>query len=366
MDTERLADETTADPAFVDLLDRAGISLIVSLRPGCMACFGGVDGALTASFTPMPGPTGVATDRTRIAIGTRREIVVYAASTRLASEFPAHRGQYDAVFVPVVSHRTGECMVHDMALDGPSVLFANTRFSCLSRAEGFASFVPLWQPPFISALLPEDRCHLNSFAMDGRRVRYVTAFAASDTASGYRDLPANDGIVVDVEANAIVATGLTKPHSVRVFDGELYVLNSAAGEVIKVDLAARTGETLATLPGFTRGLRAHGDVLFVGLSTLRASAKTLQLPLAERETPPISGIAALDRSGRVLGMLRLAPEVREVFDFGIVEGVRRALILDADPAARDIGIETPAGSYWMTAGSPSETEGDGMEGPVRD
>jgi hypothetical protein len=41
------------------------------------------------------------------------------------------------------------------------------------RADGFRSFVPL----FISVLMPEDRRHLNSLAMDGGRVRNVTAFA---------------------------------------------------------------------------------------------------------------------------------------------------------------------------------------------
>jgi uncharacterized protein (TIGR03032 family) len=242
-------------------------------------------------------------------------------------------------------------MVHDMALDGPSVLFANTQMSCLARSDGFSSFVPLWRPPFISALMPEDRCHLNSFALDGKRVRYATAFAQSDTQEGYRALPNDSGVIVDVEANAVVATGLVKPHSVRIFDDKLYVLNSAAGEVLLVDVAARGSRVLATLPGFTRGLRLHGDVLFVGLSTLRATAQALDLPLSLRSDPLIAGIAALDRgTGQVLGMLRLPLGVEELFDFVIMPGFRRPLVLDPAPDAPLIGIETPTGSYWMAAG----------------
>jgi uncharacterized protein (TIGR03032 family) len=87
--------------------------------------------------------------------------------------------------------------------------------------------------------MPEDRCHLNSFAMDGGRIRYATAFSASDKRQGYRELPIDAGVIIDVEANAVVATGLIKPHSVRIFDNKLYVLNSAAGEVLRVDIAAR-------------------------------------------------------------------------------------------------------------------------------
>jgi uncharacterized protein (TIGR03032 family) len=348
---ERLVRETSADRAFVELIQDANISLIAALRPGAIACFGAKDGALTVSCTPMARPLGLATDGSRLAVGTQREIVVFAPSLRLAPHVPGRPEYYDVVFVPVSSFRTGECMVHDMVLDGNSVVFANTQFSCLSRADGVSSFQALWQPPFITKLLPQDRCHLNSFATDGRRIRYVTAFAASDSQSGYRTMPIDSGVIIDVEANAVVATGLIRPHSVRVFDEQLYVLNSAAGEVMRLDLAARRQETLATLPGFTRGLRAHGEVLFVGLSTLRATAQSLNLPLSGRRASLIAGIAALDRaSGRVLGMLRLGSGVEELFDFAIVPDVRRALVMNPDVEAVHVGIETSFGSFWMAAG----------------
>jgi uncharacterized protein (TIGR03032 family) len=364
--TARLASDTTADTAFIDLLQRAGISLIAALRPNTIACLGAQDGALTISCTAMTMPLGIATNGTSLAIGSRREITVFTRSTRLAEYLPGRERQHDALFVPVNTYRTGECMVHDMALDGPSVVFINTQFSCLSRADGFSSFVPLWQPSFISKLLPEDRCHLNSFAMAGERIRYATAFAASDTAMGYRALPIDSGVIIDVEANAVVTTGLIKPHSVRVFHDKLYVLNSAAGEVLRVDIAARGSETLATLPGFTRGLRMHGDVLFVGLSTLRASAKALNLPLSSRADTLVAGIAALDRyNGQLLGMLRFPSGVEELFDLVVLPGFHRALVLDPAPDSKMIGIETPGGSYWLASGTDlrqvasATTQGEG-------
>jgi uncharacterized protein (TIGR03032 family) len=365
-DTARLASDATADPALIDLLQRAGISLIAAVRPNTIICLGAQDGALTISCTAMTMPLGIATNGTSLAIGSRREITVFTRSTRLAEYLPGRERQHDVLFVPVNTYRTGECMAHDMALDGPSVVFINTQFSCLSRADGFSSFVPLWQPPFISKLLPEDRCHLNSFAMDGKRIRYATAFAASDTAMGYRALPIDSGVIIDVEANAVVTTGLIKPHSVRVFHDKLYVLNSAAGEVLRVDIAARGSEILATLPGFTRGLCMHGDVLFVGLSTLRASAQSLNLPLSSRADTLMAGIAALDRyNGQLLGMLRFPSGVEELFDLVVLPGFHRALVLDPAPDSKMIGIETPAGSYWLASGTDlrqvasATTQGEG-------
>ena len=49
------------------------------------------------------------------------------------------------------------------------------------------SFVELWRPPFISALVDEDRCHLNGLAMEEGRPRYVSAVSRSDTVDGWRD-----------------------------------------------------------------------------------------------------------------------------------------------------------------------------------
>jgi hypothetical protein len=93
-------------------------------------------------------------------------------------------------------------------------------------------------------------------------------------------------------------------------------------------------------------------VLFVGLSTLRASAYSLGLPLSARAHSLVAGIAALDsESFRLLGMLRLPPQVGELYDFVVMPGYGRPLVADPDPAAPAIGIETPGASYWLATRS---------------
>jgi uncharacterized protein (TIGR03032 family) len=353
---ERVLHQSVADPAFVALLRDLDVSLLAAIRPGAMIAFGAEGNALTISCTPVAQPMGVAWNGQRLAIGGRRDIMVFAPSTRLAGHMPGREGQHDVIFVPIALYRTGECMIHEMAIDGPSVVFTNTLFSCLARVDGTQSFQPLWRPPFISQLMPEDRCHLNSFAIEGKGIRYATAFAPTDTHQGFRALPVDSGIIIDVERNAVVVTGLSRPHSVRLFDGRLYVLNSGAGEVLRVDPGARTAEAFAVLPGFTRGLRRHGPVLFVGLSTLRATAISHDLPLAARADTLFAGIAALDlETGRVLGTVRLPPEVEELFDFVVMPGIRRALVFDPVFDAPIVAIEIPDGSFLMGSGPDPRT-----------
>jgi uncharacterized protein (TIGR03032 family) len=370
---DRVLHQSVADPAFVALLRDLDVSLLAAILPGAMIAFGTQGNALTISCTPVANPMGVAFDGKLLAIGGRRDIQVFAPSTRLAAHMPGRERQHDVIFVPIALYRTGECMIHEMLIDGPSVLFTNTLFSCLARANGTQSFLPLWRPSFISQLMPEDRCHLNSFATEGKRIRYATAFAQTDTQQGFRALPIDSGIIIDVEKNAVAVAGLIKPHSVRLFDGRLYVLNSGAGEVLRVDPDARKSERFAVLPGFTRGLRRHGNVLFVGLSTLRASAIALDLPLAARGDELVSGIAALDLdTGRLLGMVRLPAEVGELFDFVVMPGIHRALVFDPVFDAPIVAIETPDGSFLMGAGPklittpPGDAEAKGPVATARD
>lgn len=338
-----------ADSGFIDLLDRAGASLVASLGPHLLACFGAKNGELTQSFTHFEGPLGIAHADGRLAVASQREIVLFALSKRLAPAYPGLANQFDGVFLRTATLHTAGCSTHDLAIDGPEIVFVNTMFSCVARAGRTNTFAPLWQPPFISALRPEDRCHLNSFALDGNRLHYVTLFAPSDRRRGYRDLPVNAGQVIEVTTGRVVLDGLYKPHSARIFHGTLYVLNSGTGEVLRLEPARGEATVLAALPGFARGFCALGDTLLVGLSTLRASAVGLDLPIA-RAPHVIAGIAAIDRhTGARLGMLTLPAGITEVMDFVPVPGVRRAAV--HPPEDPYTPIEMPELSLWTSIAS---------------
>ncbi|MEQ8974347.1 MAG: DUF4915 domain-containing protein [Coleofasciculus sp. C1-SOL-03] len=74
-----------------------------------------------------------------------------------------HYRQCDRLYVPRTAYTTGDVNAHEVVVDdSQNIIFVNTDFSCLATLSPDYSFVPLWQPPFISQLVAQDRCHLNS------------------------------------------------------------------------------------------------------------------------------------------------------------------------------------------------------------
>jgi uncharacterized protein (TIGR03032 family) len=235
---------------------------------------------------------------------------------------------FDACFVPRGVHYTGQLDAHDVgiAADG-SLIFVNTQFNCLATPDPRHSFKMLWKPPFISDLVKEDRCHLNGLAMDAGGPAFVTAVSKSDTIDGWRDRRADGGIVIDVRSNEVVCNGLSMPHSPRVHQGELWVLNSGTGELGVVEGAASgKGKFVprAFCPGFLRGLAFHGDLAFVGLSKPRYErfeGLALDQRLREADSEPWCGIQVIDiRNGTCVEWFRIDGAVAELYDVEIIPG----------------------------------------------
>lgn len=257
----------------------------------------------------------------------------------------SHAG-YDALYVPRLAYTTGDLDIHDIAVDATGEpVFVNTLFSCLARPSSHASFVPVWQPPFVSRLAAEDRCHLNGLAMCDGRPRYVTAVSRSDVSDGWRDRRIDGGVVIDTESGETVCAGLSMPHSPRLHGGRLWLLNSGAGEFGYVDPASGRFEALTFLPGYLRGLAFSGDFAIVGLSTCRENRTFQDLPLdaalTSRDAEPRCALAVVDlRSGDAVHWLRINGFVRELYDVAVMPGVRRpqALGFKTDEIRRHIVI----------------------------
>ena len=265
-----------------------------------------------------------------------------------------HHLGHDRLFVPQLAWTTGDLDIHDVAVlpDGTPV-FVNTLFSCLAVPDIATSFRPLWRPPFISRLAAEDRCHLNGLALQGGRPALVTAVARSDTADGWREQRIAGGLVVDVATGAVVASGLSMPHSPRLHDagdGEaLYLLDSGTGRFGRLDRTAGRLEPIAFCPGYARGLALYGRFAVIGLSRPRDNQTFAGLPLdraLERQgAVPRSGLLVVDLvSGDVVHWLRLEGIVEELYDTAILAATTRpmALGLKTDEIRRTISIGEPA------------------------
>ena len=237
---------------------------------------------------------------------------------------------YDAVFVPRVGHTTGYLDAHDLAIDKwGRVIFVNTRFSCLATLDERQSFRPVWTPPFISGLYPEDRCHLNGMAMEDGEPRYVTAVNQADEVEGWRVQPGKGGVLVEVPSGRIVSDTLSMPHSPRLHHDRLWVLDSGRGYLVRIDPATGRKEDVVFCPGFARGMAMHGDFAIIALSQARHGdfgELALQAELDRRKTEPWCGLIVVDlRQGAIVEHLRIESGFTELFDVAVLPGYRNPL-----------------------------------------
>jgi hypothetical protein len=272
-----------------------------------------------------------------------------------------HNG-YDAVYVPQVGYITGDLDVHDVVVEVPpqlltkapalprgeqetqnfvppltkeglgGIIFVNTLFSCLATISEKYSFIPLWQPPFISKLAAEDRCHLNGLALRDGQPRYVTAVSQSDVADGWRDRRRDGGCIIDISSNEVILTGLSMPHSPRWYRDKLWLLNSGTGEFGYVDMERGIFEPVAFCPGYMRGCAFSGDFAIVGLSKPRHnktfSGLSLDDSLRAKNAEPRCGLLVIDlRNGDIVHSLRIEGVVEELYDVQVLPGVRRPMAI---------------------------------------
>jgi uncharacterized protein (TIGR03032 family) len=322
--------------SMITLLHEQQITLLVSTyQAGKLVSIGACRGELTLSFHNFERPMGIARSECSLAVGTQRQIWLLDEVPDVAERMePA--GRYQTCFLARSSHFTGDIHCHEMAWVGGELWIVNTLFSCLCTLAPRHSFVPRWQPPFISDLAAEDRCHLNGLAVENGQVRYVTALGETNEPRGWRARKATGGCLIEVPSGHILARGFCMPHSPRVYDNRVWLLDSGTGRLIALDRATGTFETAAKLPGYLRGLSIVNNLAFVGLSKIRETSTFGGVPLAERRDELKCGIAAVDLgTGELRGTLEFHSGVSEVFDVTVLENTAQTAI--RGPAAGDDG-----------------------------
>jgi uncharacterized protein (TIGR03032 family) len=251
----------------------------------------------------------------------------------------------DRLYVPAVSYTTGDVNAHEVVLgpDGQPI-FVNTAFSCLATLAPGCSFAPTWQPPFITKLAGDDRCHLNGLALKDGLPTWASACGGSGEPSAWRNNRSGGGVLIHIPSGELTATGLSMPHSPRWHDGKLWLLNSGTGELGWIE----DGQfhSLCALPGFVRGLAFAGGCAVVGLSKLRSPQFT-GLPLEERliaEGNPggCCGLRVIDlASGEIQHSLDLPEPIDELFDVAVLPGVRQPRALGLQGEEIDCLVKIP-------------------------
>ncbi len=320
-----------------DILGQLGVSLVVTTYQSGKVILvrrdqvGSDPPTVNTHFREFDRPMGACAKDQRLSIGGAHTVWEFrnvpAAAAKVEPE-----DKHDACYLPRGVHFTGNIDIHEMNWSASDELWlVNTRFSCLCTIDREHSFNPRWWPPFVTALAPEDRCHLNGLAMRDGEPRYVTALGETDTRGGWRANKVSGGLLMDVQSGEILLRGLSMPHSPRWYAGKLWVLESGKGSLACLD--ADTGElrSVASLPGFTRGIDFVGPIAFIGLSKVRESAVFSGLPItrdwAEREC----GVWVVNiETGETLGFLRFDDGVEEIFAVQALHAVRFPELLPAD------------------------------------
>ncbi len=301
---------------FWETLARAGVTLLVTREyEHLVLALAVVDGAPSLSYLPIPHPSGIVYDR--------RRKVVHLASTRNPNQVldllpvtgvlersdvsipppPAHP------LVPVRSRFfPGSLYLHDLAMIGSGLYGSAVGHNAVVRLPEGGRLRRVWWPRCIERRSrPEfgrNRIQLNSIGA-GTTVRSSYYSASSDRLTaldpGHVDYEVDGrGVIFSGSTREPMVRGLTRPHSVRLHGGRVWVDNSGYGEVGFAE--GERFQPVVGLPGWTRGLCFSGRVAFAGTSRViprfRSYAPGLDVDRSE------CGVHAIDvRSGRVLGSL---------------------------------------------------------------
>ena len=270
---------------------------------------------------------------------------------------------FDRLFVPRNAQVTGDLDVHEMVVDKHGrLIFVNTKYSCLATFNIVHSFKPVWKPKFISQLVPEDRCHLNGLAMVGGTPKYVSAVSQSDLLNGWRERREKGGVIIEVDTDRIVTDELSMPHSPRVANGNLWVLDSGRGYIARVDERTGKREQVAFCPGFLRGLTIWNNHAIATVSLPRdGTFKNLELEqnISARGGTAWCGIQIVDlRTGGIVQWIRLDGFIKELFDVGVIAGSRcpMALGVGTPEVAQTISIDPGMAPLSLDAVPPKEAE----------
>ena len=309
-----------------ECLESAGVTLLVTREyEHLVIAMSVVRGKRLVSYLPLPHPSGIAVDR--------RNNVVHVASTRNPNQiydlvpingllprfdirspkravqpWPAEARDERRRLMPVRARMfPGSLYIHDLAFVGNRLHANAVGHNAVVRIDD-KGFEYAWWPRCVETptgvLVQQNHLQLNSIAA-GASLRSSYFSASTDRVLRLRPgdpkFPVDRrGVVFSGATREPIAFGLTRPHSARLRDGRVWLLNSGYGEYGYVERGSF--QSVAAMSGWTRGLCFHRKTAFVGTS--RVLPRFRQYAPGLTVDRAICGVHAIDAdSGRVLGSL---------------------------------------------------------------
>ena len=274
--------ESRAGKGWWSTLEQLGVTLFVTREYEHLVLALSADkGRRKTTFFPMPHPSGLAVDR--------RTNKVYVASTRNPNQIYAFkplaslldrtdvhlpRDPGTPLMPSTAAYYPGSLYIHDLAIVGGRLHANAVGHNAVVRLADGNCFERVWWPNCIEVkgapLFSRNHIQLNSIAA-GKTLAQSFFSASSDKIGrlrpGHLNYPVDGrGVIFSGATREPICTGLTRPHSARLRDSQIWVDNSGYGEVGLVQDGRL--QVVRKLPGWTRGLCIIGDIAFVGTSRI--------------------------------------------------------------------------------------------------
>lgn len=294
-------------------------------------------------------PMGISVQGQNMVLSLKDEVITFQNSKELATHYPNKPNTYDNIWIPRMTFYTGQVDMHDIGFGKDGIYAVNTSFSCICKVDGTYNFVPVWKPPFIDKVEQGDLCHLNGMVIKDGVPKYTTALGTSTTPGGWRENIVNGGVLIDVETNEIILDELAMPHSPKLYNGDLYLLTSASGEFLKVDVENKSAEVIKQFDGFCRGLSIFKDYAFIGFSKLRKNSSTFaKLKFSDKANFAGIKIVHLPTKAEV-GEIIYETSVDEIYEVAVLEGMMRPNILNTVNDLHKYSLAIPGTTFWAKA-----------------
>jgi uncharacterized protein (TIGR03032 family) len=302
--------------AFWQVLADAKATLLVSREYEHLLMGLCVDnGRPCITYQELPHPSGIAVDR--------RTASVTVASTRNPNQLIEFRPvdgliERDDVSAPPIARRPlipvrstffpGSLYIHDLAYVGRRLYASAVGHNAVTALDWSGEWRNAWWPRSIERDGKPDfsrnYLQLNSIAA-GRDLQSSFFSASAERPSARRPGQLNfpvdrRGVIFSGRTREPLVRGLTRPHSARLHQEQLWIANSGYGELATVNGGEL--EPVARLRGWTRGLCFLDGLAFVGTSRVIPRFRAYAPGLEVDES--VCGVHAVDlSSGRVVGSL---------------------------------------------------------------
>jgi uncharacterized protein (TIGR03032 family) len=321
--------------------------MITTYQAGKLIVIGSKDGEkLHQTPLSLSKPMGIALNGKRLAIACLDEILIFSAEENIQEVLNKDGSSYDKVFAHRATYHTGILDVHDLEFGEGVIWGVNTLTSCLSIYDIGFSFRPKWKPPFIDAIVPEDRCHLNGMTLLNNMPRYVTALSKTNVEKGWRIDKMKTGLLMSVPDGEVILDGLAMPHSPRIYNNLLYFLESGNGNLVVVDPDTKAYEVIFNFGCFVRGLSFIGNVAVIGKSKIRETSGDFN-DLKVKEGSVFAGLIFFDiEKKQIIGGINYTNSVEEIFDIKVLENsINPAVIASNIDSTKNI-VTFPGNKFW--------------------